>query len=427
MIENTQALNKKNIFLWALYDFANSIVIVAFFLYFSQWLVADAGVSDFWYNMIFVGSTVLLVITAPVYGAIADRRQVYMKYLRIATILQFLFCLLSGLVALFGNKILHAGLIAGLCYMLAIYFYQFSFCFYNPLLVYLAPAEKQGRISGYGQAANWLGQIAGIFISLPLLKHVSFFGASGRVVPLVPSAIIFFLLALPMLIFFHGPRKTLHTDEITTSYRLEISRYFKNLKSLWLVPGVGAFLLGFFFFNDAVLTSTNNFPIYLEKVFHLGDTKKSILLLAILVTSVIGALIGGYLNDKLGGKKALMGILIGWMILFPSIGLQSAFNIFAGLTIVMGLLYGATWSVTRAVMARLVPKDNLNHSFSYYTLAERFANVTGPLTWGLVSTLLASQGALAYRVAISSMAVFILVGIFFARKIPSDNNLQIAG
>ena len=41
-------MNRKNIALWTLYDFANSIVVVVFFLYFSQWLVVDKGVSDFW-------------------------------------------------------------------------------------------------------------------------------------------------------------------------------------------------------------------------------------------------------------------------------------------------------------------------------------------------------------------------------------------
>ena len=46
-------MSKKNIFFWTLYDFANSIVAIVFFLYFSQWLVVDKGVPDFWYNMIF--------------------------------------------------------------------------------------------------------------------------------------------------------------------------------------------------------------------------------------------------------------------------------------------------------------------------------------------------------------------------------------
>jgi len=386
--------NKKNVVYWLLYDFANSIVVVVFFLYFTQWLVIDQGISDFWYNMIFAGSTILLLVSGPICGAIADKKQNNLTYLRWATVVLFLFTLLSGLTALFSNSIPHAGFIASVCYLFTLFFYQFSFTFYNPLLVHLASEEKQGRLSGYGQAANWLGQIVGILLSLPLLNHVTIFGTSGRVIPIIPAAILFFLLALPMLLFFKEPAEG-RISQQRTSYRQEMRLYFQNLKALWLIPGVGMFLLGFFFFNDAILTAENNFPIYLEKVFYINDSQKSILLLGILVTSVIGSLIGGWVTDKIGGKKALLSVLISWLILFPLLGLQSIFKTFVGLTIVMGLLYGATWSIARAVLARLIPKDKLNHGFSYYTLAERFANVTGPLTWGIVSSVLINQGPLA--------------------------------
>src|SRR5260370_8396317 len=66
-------MNKKNLFLWSLYDFANSIVFINFLLYFSQWLVIDGGLSDFWYNATFPISTVLLFITAPSLAAYNDK------------------------------------------------------------------------------------------------------------------------------------------------------------------------------------------------------------------------------------------------------------------------------------------------------------------------------------------------------------------
>src|SRR5947209_4359147 len=63
-------MNKKNIFYWALYGFAKDIVIVAFALYFSQWLVVQNGVSDIWYNLIFVGASILLICSAPVFAIV---------------------------------------------------------------------------------------------------------------------------------------------------------------------------------------------------------------------------------------------------------------------------------------------------------------------------------------------------------------------
>ncbi len=64
-------IDTKRLVLWSLYDFANSIVMIVFFLYYSQWLVVDRGVSDFWFNMTFVGpiSWGLIVTYLPRAGA----------------------------------------------------------------------------------------------------------------------------------------------------------------------------------------------------------------------------------------------------------------------------------------------------------------------------------------------------------------------
>src|SRR3989344_4083538 len=94
-------LNKKNIFLWTLYDFANSIVVIVFFLYFSQWLVIDKGVPDFWYNAIFAVGSLLLLLTAPILGSIADKTGRQQNYFNKITILSFLCFLVVSLIALF--------------------------------------------------------------------------------------------------------------------------------------------------------------------------------------------------------------------------------------------------------------------------------------------------------------------------------------
>ena len=115
-------------------------------------------------------------------------------------------------------------------------------------------------------------------------------------------------------------------------------------------------------------------------------------------------------------------ILVGWLVLFPLLGIIKIFPIFCALTACLGLLYGATWSITRAVMVDLSPKESLNHTFSYYTLAERFATFVGPLTWGLFTTLLVHRGPVRYQIAIVSMTVFILIGLLIVRKIPNEKS-----
>ena len=55
---------RKNIFLWALYDFANSIIMIVFLFYFSQWLVVDSGKPDWWYNATLIGPITWSIILA---------------------------------------------------------------------------------------------------------------------------------------------------------------------------------------------------------------------------------------------------------------------------------------------------------------------------------------------------------------------------
>ncbi|MEK7194547.1 MAG: MFS transporter [Patescibacteria group bacterium] len=415
-------MNKKNVFLWTLYDFANSIVTIVFFLYFSQWLVIDKGVPDFWYNMIFTIGSVLLLLTAPILGSIADKNGGQQNYLNRITVIVFIFFLLASFTTLFFSQKVF---LAALFFLLANYLYQFSFVFYNALLHYIAPPEKWGRISGIGQTGNWLGQIAGLLITLPLASGAVYFvGEAGRAQTFLPAVIIFFVLALPMLLFFKLPRQEKTDDKIVL--KEEYKNYWSQFKELIKSPNMGLFLLAYFFFNDAIITASNNFPIYLQNVFAVTDSTKSMLLVGILATSAVGAFCSGWVADKIGLKKSLMIVLGSWVVLFPLLGLTSNFKIFIVLAIMIGFLYGSIWTVTRAAMTALCPKDKLNFGFSFYTLAERVSTLVGPLTWGLITSLFIGLGPTRYRIAITVMAVFVAIGIFFLRKIQIEKENPIS-
>jgi len=406
-------MNKKNIFLWTLYDFANSIVMIVFFLYFSQWLVVDEGVSDFWYNMIFTGVSALLIITAPILGSVSDKNDNPQKYLNRITIFTFVFFLFTSLVALFFSKSLW---LAVVFFFFATYFYQFSFVFYNALLAYIAPKEKWGQVSGLGQAGNWLGQVAGLLITLPFASGAWYLaGEAGRAQTFLPATLIFFLLALPMLLYFK--LQSSDKSKIEINFKEEYKNTWANLKDLLKYPSVGMFLLAFFFFNDAIITAANNFPIYIENVFSVSDKIKSFLLMGILITSAIGAFITGFLSDKIGLKKSLMCILGSWVVIFPVIAMTYNFTVFCVMTCLMGFFYGATWAVSRAAMTALCPKDKLSFGFSFYTLAERVSTFVGPLTWGALTSVLVSSGPTRYRWSVMAMGVFVVIGIFLLRKV----------
>ena len=67
-------------------------------------------------------------------------------------------------------------------------------------------------------------------------------------------------------------------------------------------------------------------------------------------------------------------------------------------------------------MTALTPKEKLNFGFSYYTLAERVSTFVGPLTWGLITSLLVDLGPMRYRLAVICISVFILIGLHLVSK-----------
>lgn len=413
----TTATRRKPVFLWALYDFAVSISTMAFLLYFSQWMVVNHGIADFWYNAIFIVSSLLLLASGPVTAVIADRSAAKVPFWQNTTLLQFAFLLIASVVASYFAGTTAMIVVVIVCYTLSNYFHQFAMIFYNALLPDVSDRKSEGTISGLGQFGRWMGTVVGLLVIIPF-AHASyhFLGAPGRSQTFLPATLISLALVIPALFL-----RPFANDSIEPRGALEQKlRYMDVLKKMLQQPGVGRYLLSFFFFNDAMLTLQHNMPIYMERVLGASDKVKSLVLAGGLGTAAIGGLVGGWVSDRLGQKFTLLGTLAAWTIFIPMLGLTQNIHYFAGLALLMGFLFGLTWTVTRSVMVYLSPLDQMNHTFSYYTLAERFATFVGPLTWSIATAVLANFGNLRYRVAMFSMAAFVLLGLVLAIGIPSD-------
>jgi len=405
---------RKNRFLWILYDFANSIASIVFFLYFTQWIVVDRGISDFHFNLTFTISAVLLLFTVPLTGLLLDKFLRRITGLRCTTVLTVIFYGLCATSALSNQE---TGSL--IFFTLGLYSYLLSFTFYTPLINDIAQPAKRGLISGLGITANYLGQFVGLVIVLPFSNGtLKFFGGAPRAETLLPSVIIFFLLALPMLIFFREPKR----DAGKLNLGLEIKNLFKETRGLLAFPSVALFLASYFLFNDAILTAANNFPIVLEQIWQVSDATKTYLLLGILITSAIGGVLSGFLADRFGHKRTLMVVLTGWVFILPLVGLLTNFTLFVISTTLMGFWFGANWAVSRSVMSYVAPQGKHNLAFAYFGLAERASSFIGPIVWGLVVSNLISIGSNRYRIATLAITGFIVLGLFALARIKDDRS-----
>ncbi|MFA5230738.1 MAG: hypothetical protein WC422_05305 [Candidatus Paceibacterota bacterium] len=70
---------------------------------------------------------------------------------------------------------------------------------------------------------NLSGEVFGLLITLPLsLGTVYLFGEAGRAQTFLPATILFFILVLPMLLFFKLPKREL------SNYKINFKAEYKD-------------------------------------------------------------------------------------------------------------------------------------------------------------------------------------------------------
>lgn len=399
---------KRNIFLWALYDFANSIVMIAFLFYFSQWLVVDHGKPSWWFNASLVVSSALFIVSSPFLSRQIDRTKNKIKGLRLWTGISFLgFCLLSTLALTTSGL----ELLTTVLYTLSSYAYLICFLYFTPMLNDLSTDSNRSYISGIGQGANSIGQVAGVLVTLPFVNGITLFGDPGRVQAFLPATLLFGLLALPMLFLYREPRNNAFERKPETA-----ENFMSLLKNLFSHKPLMFLFLGYFLFSDALITFSNNFALYLEIVHRVSDTIKSILTAGILVLASLGAVILGRVADKIGKIKILKIILIIWVVLFAIMAFVTNFSLLIPVFLLAGILFGPVWGISRALVGELSPPSLLASSYGYYVVAERFATFIGPLVWS-ITIITVGEGPQGYQAAMVSLSILLLVSIFALNRV----------
>ncbi len=398
---------------WALYDLANSALFIVFIFYFPQWLVMDRGNPSWWFNATLIVSSVLFIATAPFITAHIDAFGKKMRGLRVWTLITVLVFSLIASITLFAP---HLDALAAALFALGMYTYLVGVLFYTPILNDISDESNRGRVSGFGQAFNFAGQVGALVLTLPFVSGaVSLFGGNERAETLFPSIVLMVIFALPLLL--------LYKDRASQPERrvLKVESAVSILKNLLLNKPLALFLLAYFFFSDALLTFSGNFSLYLEKLYATPDTTKALLTIGVLGLSVVGSVISGFVADRIGYKKVMSTLLVLWFILFTAAALAPTFALATTFFLMGGLLFGPVWTVSRAIVGQLAPLEATASSYGYYVIAERFATFVGPLTWTGV-LLVAGDNGPGYRWALFSMGLLILIGIFVLRKVSYFND-----
>ena len=395
--------NKKKIFIWTLFDFANtsfSIVVVTFLyaVYFKKVVAQGQPIGDLYWSF---GTSIAMIITAiisPILGAIADYSAGKKRFLLFFTLL----CI-TGTASLFfvGSGDVFWGIAI---FILANVGFEAGLVFYDSFLPELTEPKNYGRVSGYGFAMGYLGSLATLAIIYPFIQ-------SEMIKESFPVAALFFLIfSLPLFIYLKDNRKTIVEHE--PYFKIGVTRVWGTLSHLKNYKNLATFLLAYFFYIEGVNTIIFFSGNYASTTLGFSEVELLIFFLTVQTTAIAGSVVLGIVADSIGQKKTIIITLIMWLItvfIAYSVHDKTGFYIVG---LIAGVAMGSSQSTSRSLMSKLTPVEKKTEFFGFYSLFGKSSAVIGPLVFGLVSFISGDQ-----RLAIISIGFFFLIGLLILLKV----------
>lgn len=416
--------DRKQIFAWAMYDWANSayittVTVAVLPIYFSGTVVPADGfliggtrysATTLWAFLISL-STFIIFLTAPVLGAVADFT---------ATKKRFLMAFCWG-GSLFATLLFFCG--SGDVWKTMAFFLiaQIGFVggnvFYDAFLPHIASEDRMDRVSGKGYAYGYLGGGIQFALSIALISWHGALGIDRALAARIAmmsaglwwagfSAVTFLILketgtAEPL------PERYRRLPRPLAFIRLGIDRTVATALRVRRYSHLLLFLVAFMIYDDGIQTVITMATIYGAEEIGLDASVLMLTLLIIQCIALFGALLFSRLGERITAKRALLITLFLWsgVVIYASRFLAGPVG-YMVLGIVVGIVLGGSQSLSRSLYGSMIPPRSSAEFYGFYSVFSKFSAIWGPLVFGIIRQVSGSS-----RNAIISLVVFFLVGM----------------
>ena len=415
---NRQRKLSKNAWKWAFYDWANSgfatTVMAGFFpIFFKSFWAGDLDAAESTFVIGSINSLIglLIAISAPILGAIADAGKPKKKFL-------FIFASLGILATGYLFFIPESSWkLAVAFYGLGVIGFSGGNIFYDALIVSVSSPDERNRTSSLGFSLGYLGGGLLFLINVLMYLYPQWFGLSGPADAVLWSfmsvAIWWFIFSLPLLL--HVKEKD---DLLNTNKNNVVTAAFTNLlntaKSVRNYKKVVIFLLAYFLYMDGVDTIIRMATSYGSDI----GLSASSMISALLLTQFVGfpaTLIFGFYADKFGYKESLTFAIVVYIcvVLFSSqMDTATEFFIVAG---IIGLVQGGVQAISRSYFSNLIPQDKAAEFFGFYNFIGKSSVFLGPFMVSGIALLTGSPS-----IGILSLLILFIPGLILLWKVPDN-------
>lgn len=419
--------DRRTIFGWAMYDWANSAYITTFAAivaaFFTGVIVPEDSATNaeaLWAWTLSFGAFVLF-LAMPVLGAVADYASAKKKFLRFfawfgAAITAVLPFIPSGSVGLFLGVVIltQVGFVA-------------ANVFYDGFLPDISTDDTIDRVSSKGYAFGYVGGGLYVLAALALILlsgEDSVTGLSEDAAARIGiggAGVWWFAFSFVSL--RRLPEETLPED-LPEEYqggslwfglaRLGFARTIATARKLIGFKQLMLFVLAFLFYNDAVQTVIGVTGAYADSTLQLGATEIIIVFLIVQFVAFFGALLFGAIAGRVGAKRAILISLAIWIAVavaayFLPVG--QALPLY-GLGVVVGFVLGGVQALSRSLYGSMIPEEASAEFYGFFSVFSKFSAIWGPFLFGLVSSIADSS-----RPAILSVVAFFAVGAILLSRV----------
>ncbi|MDB5898637.1 MAG: major facilitator superfamily 1 [Ramlibacter sp.] len=417
-------VRKREVFGWAMYDFANSgyttVVITAVFAaYFVGGIAQKAAWATFAWTLALSVSYFIVMVTMPTIGAYADLRAAKKRVLAIVT---------AGCVVSTAALALAQPGAVGMAMLLIIVsnvFYSYGESLTAAFLPELADADSLGKVSGWGWSFGYFGGMLALGICLAYVLW-----AQARGIPAAQFVPITMLITAAIygsasLVTFKLLREraqpnpsALRQGGFAASLQ-QLKRTFADAQRyrdfMWLLACAVAY-------QGGVAVAVTLAAIYAESVIGFQPQETMVLIFVLNLAAAGGAFAWGYLQDRIGHKPALASTLVGWIVVCIIAALSTTKGQFWWAAAIAGLCMGSSQSAGRAMAGMFAPPRQLAEFYGVWTFAIRLASIIGPLTYGAITWATGGN----QRMAILSTAALFVIGLVLLMKVDVARGRQAA-
>ncbi len=414
--------DKRTIFGWAMYDWANSAYITIFGAVIGAFFTGTIMPDDRYWGLsgeslfsILVGlGSILLMLAMPVLGAMADYASAKKVYLRNFAFLGAVFVLITPFVPDGQVPLFLAAVLVG----------QFGFVaanvFYDGFLPEIATDDTIDKVSSKGFALGYLG--GGLYLVFALaLISLSSDEAGATLTESLAARISIFGSGLWWIGFSLFSLARLPADGTPPDKAMGLRDYvaigfgrtMSTVRKLRTFPQLLLFVVAFIIYNSGTGTVIAVSGPYAEDTLDLELETIALAFLIVQFIAFFGALMFGRLSDRIGPKRAVMITLYIWVVIavmafFIPKGSDAGFLLLAA---VVGFVLGGVQALSRSLYASMIPEEASAEFFGFFSVFSKLSGI-GPLVFGGISAVTGSG-----RAAILSVAAFFIVGLVLLARV----------